>query len=260
MNITIDTLVGMTKDYASQGYDLAHEYASLAYDYSSKNPYVAAGTAVGLAALIALSSYLREHPDVKTMRKLAREIIALPPTIGDGASYKFLKTRGSYVNDHNTKKGSNAMLASGMRTAANGKAQKRTPEEILRLGKDLLTKKSGQCDHMAAAVIAKVVEHIRKGGKWSSKIELVGNGGHAFVIMNRRGSLDNPGCWCKAVIVDTWLGALGVHPEYANELTSGDYGVISGRRNVLKHAEFFQPDEVTHQFTVKELHSLAGKK
>lgn len=255
MNITIDGMVGMVQDYASQ-----------AYDYGSKNPQVAAGTLAGLAALTALSAYLvtsREHPDVKTMRKLAREIIDLKPKIGDAASYKFVKTHGSYVNEHATKDGSVATLASAMRTSANGerkangKSKTRSPEEILRLGKDLLRKKSGQCDHMAAAVIAKVVDHIKRGGRWNSEIELVGNSGHAFAIMNRNGSLNHPKSWGRAAIVDTWLGALGVKEDYADELTAGDCGVVSRRKDVLKHAEFFEPDVVTHRFTVAQLRALA---
>ncbi|MCE5316949.1 MAG: hypothetical protein LLG04_06250, partial [Parachlamydia sp.] len=154
-----------------------------------RNPKVALTVAVGLAAVAAVGYYLnRARPDptdLKTVRHIAREIQELHPTIGDGASYDFVASHKKYIDDNKTKAGSNSMLAAGMKAHANGKVYGKSPKDIMDLGEALLKNKSGQCDHMAAAVVAKIVSHLKQGGTWNSKVEVVGNGGHAFVLIGR---------------------------------------------------------------------------
>lgn len=235
---------------------------------AANNLYIAAGIAAGIIGVSAIHYYLspnQENQDLITMRKLSREIVELNPVIGDANAYEFTKTKGRYVNELATKAGSLSMIAAGLRANAKQKSYEKTPEEIVRLGQDLLKNRSGQCDHMAAAVIAKVVAHIRAGGTWNSDIELIGNGGHAFTIVNRKGDLSDPKTWGKdAIIVDTWLGALGVHEDYREALSEGDHGVISNPDAVAMHARFFGQNEsgqnrlsATHRFTAAELHKLA---
>lgn len=236
-------------------------------------PYVTAAIAIGVTTLAVASKYCfsKRNPDVKTInpddetiQRLAGEIVGQKITIGDANAYDFVATHGQYVNEYNTKSGTLAGLAAAMKGAAKGQKYGDSPEEIIQLGNDLLKKKSGQCDHMAAAVIAKIVEHIRQGGAWSSDVELVGNGGHAFCIMNRQGQLKDPKSWGnkekKPNVIDTWLGKLGVHPKYADRLSSGTNGVISSRREILQHARFFGADrfKVTRLFTAQELIKLAS--
>ena len=226
----------------------------------ARHPYIAIGAAIGVISLAAFHYYPSANQDLATIRQLSREIVALKPVIGDANAYDFTATKGRYVNDLATKAGALSMIAAGMRANAKQMSYANTPEEIVRLGKDLLNNRSGQCDHMAAAVIAKVVEHIRAGGTWNSDIELIGNGGHAFTIINRKGSLNDPESWGKgAIIADTWLGALGVHEKYREELSAGDHGVISNPHEITMHAKFFGPERLTttHRFTVAELHKLA---
>ncbi len=235
---------------------------------AANNLYLAAGIAAGIIGVSALHYYLspnQENQDLTTIRNLSREIVELKPVIGDANAYEFTAAKGRYVNELATKAGSLSMLAAGLRANAKQKSYEKTPEEIVRLGQDLLNNRSGQCDHMAAAVIAKVVAHIRSGGTWNSEIELIGNGGHAFTIVNRKGDLSDPESWGKdAIIVDTWLGVLGVHEDYQETLSQGDYGVISNPNAVAMHARFFGQNQsgqnrltATHRFTAEELHKLA---
>lgn len=62
------------------------------------------------------------------------------------------------------------MLAAGLKAHAKGQVYGKSPQDVKELGEALLTSKSGQCDHMAAAVVAKIVHHLRQGGagipKW----------------------------------------------------------------------------------------------
>lgn len=136
---------------------------------SQVSPLAIAAT---LVAATAIGCYLRrktENGDVKSLKYLARQIQELKPAIGDGASYPFVAAHKKYIPEHHTKAGTNSMLAVGLRAHANGQAYGKSPKNVLELGQALLVSRSGQCDHMAAAVVAKVVVHLKKGDKWNSK-------------------------------------------------------------------------------------------
>ncbi len=197
-----------------------------------------------------------------TIQTLAQEIVGLKPTIGDANGYWFSSSYGTYINDLNTKKGSLAMLAAGLNAHARRTKYHESPELILQMGRDLLKDRSGQCDHMAAAVIAKIVEHIQNGGQWDSDVELMGNGGHSFIIINRpqeeTKNLDN---WNGAIVVDTWLDVVGVHKNHQNKIPSPKKGIISDPREVRRFASAFKAEEgavkVLTRFSAQELRALA---
>lgn len=229
------------------------------------NSFGFAATAIGTIAVIGITtvSYYfftnKSNSDVKTICKIAKEIIDLNPTIGDAASYPFVKTYQGYINPQKTKDGSLSAMAAIFRSKAQGEQYGDSPDPILKLGRDLIKKRSGQCDHMAAAVIAKIVEHIRSKEVWNSEVELVGNGGHAFVIINRKGNLTDPKTWGSATVVDSWLAALGVHEKYADQVSSGNNGVITNPNHILNHARFFKAEclKTTYKFTPEILKKLA---
>ncbi len=193
--------------------------------------------------------------DLGTIQNLSKQIIDLKPTIGDANAYPFSAKHKSYINPQHTQKGTISMQAAEMRARAKGKKYNECPEEILRLGQDLLRDKSGQCDHMAAAVIAKIVEHIRRGGDWDSTVELAGNGGHAFILINR--DVD----WRGVAIVDTWLGSIGVHESYQSAIPLPQNGVISNQQDVYSFVRAFGADagdiQISKRFTPQELRALA---
>lgn len=200
--------------------------------------------------------------DLAVARKLSVQIIERKPTIGDANAYKFSARYGSYIDDAKTKQGSLDMLAAGMRANAKGKSYSNSPEEIVKLGQDLLRNNSGQCDHMAAAVIAKLVLHIRQGGRWDADVELAGNGGHSFVIINRpQGETTQAANWKGAVIVDTWLGAIGVHPSHQKEIPYHNDGIISDPQEVKRFATAFGARtgsiKILRRFSAEELRTLA---
>lgn len=202
--------------------------------------------------------------DRKTIVSLSKAIINLKPTIGDADAYSFSAAHRQYVDEAKSKNAALGMIAVGARLHSEKKRYSDSPEEILRLGQDLLRDKSGVCDHMAAAVIAKIVEHIRNGGEWNADVELVGNGAHAFIVINRpHGDINDLGQWKGATVVDTWLGALGVHPDYEKVIPSPQNGVISDPSQVEMFATFFGAwsgrMSVTKRFSAEELRALAKK-
>lgn len=200
------------------------------------------------------------HSDTFTVKRLAKEILDLNPTIGDAASYSFLKTYQGYINSDKTQKGTLSMAAATMQAMKEGVRYGQSPKPILLLGRALIRDRSGQCDHMAAAVIAKIIEHIKDNGIWSSNVELMNNKGHAFVVINRneKFSTSDPQSWKGAIIVDTWLGHLGVHEDYDKLISSGENGVIL---EAEKFARFFGSEsgriQTTYRFSVDELKELA---
>lgn len=239
---------------------------SAAVEQCARNPHIAFAAAVGLAAAAACGYYFtRGRPDpadLKTIRHLAREIQELKPTIGDGASYKFVASHKKYIDENKTKAGSLSVLAAGLNAKANGKAYGKSPDDIMKLGEALLTSRSGQCDHMAAAVVAKIVRHLKQGGTWNSKVEVVGNGGHAFVIIGRQGALHDPETWGRqTLIVDTWLSCLGVHPDYASQMTAGDHGVVFNFSDVVNNAHSFGAErlKVVSEFSADDLRKLSTR-
>ena len=202
--------------------------------------------------------------DRKTIADLSKAIIDLKPTIGDADAYPFSAARRQHVDESKSKMAALGMLATGARLHSEKKRYSDSPEEILRLGQDLLRDKSGVCDHMAAAVIVKIVEHIRNGGEWNADVELVGNGAHAFIVINRpRGDINDLDQWKGATVVDTWLGAIGVHPDYKKVMPSPQNGVISDQSQVEMFATAFGAQSgkmsVTKRFSAEELRALAKK-
>lgn len=235
-------------------------------NYLLSHPMAPAAAAAVLGGYIAVAGFrqcirrIETHSDVETVKQLAKAILDLKPTIGDRDAYDFVATYKKPAVCEFTKKGSIASVAALFRAHARSESYGESPENIISLGQDLIKTKEGQCDNMAAAVIAKIVGHIKAGGAWHSDVELVGTGGHAFVIMNRQGELDDPSTWGKnAVIIDTWLGALGVHPKEADALTAGEYGVVSNPRDVQKNGNFFGKLKVTYKFTAAELQKLKDR-
>lgn len=263
--------------------NLTTNLTDFAYEKAKEYPLTYALGAVGVVTITALGYYLsRQRPDLKVIRSIAREIQELKPTIGDGASYPFVKQHGQYIQDEKTKAGTLAMLAAGARSMLGGLAAqdatikpselrriaasyKDNPEEIVALGQDLLTNRSGQCDSMAAAVIAKIVEKIRNGFNWNSRVDLVGSGAHAFVVIGRpEGSdINSPKTWGQAILFDSWLARLGVKEEYADRLTAGEDGVVTNFGEIESNAMAFGAAsnqlKVTHSFDVGLLHKLAQK-
>jgi hypothetical protein len=230
-------------------------------------PYIAAAVVLGATALAGLRYCVSKHrapDDLQTITKLAREIVALDLTIADADAYKFVATYKQSVRAYNTGSGNLAVMAAAARMIASRDKSGSISEDskakaLLELGNNLLKTKSGQCDSMAAAVIAKVVEHIKNGGQWHSTLDIVGNGGHAFVIMNREGPLKDPSTWgSKAAMIDTWLAKLGVHEDFKHVLSAGDAGVVSDRRAILQNVRGFAPDQVTCTFTPADLRALAA--
>lgn len=233
---------------------------------ASRIPHFALA-AVSIAAVASVGYYLmRARPDpidLKTVKNIAREIQELKPTIGDGASYDFVASHKKYIDDNRTKAGSNSMLAAGLKAHAQGNTYGKSPKDVMDLGEALLKSKSGQCDHMAAAVIAKIVRHLKQGGTWNSKVEVVGNGGHAFVLIDRKGSLNAPETWgTQTLLVDTWLSCLGVNPDYSSQLSAGDHGVVSNINDVMNNARSFGADRnrlrVVSEISADQLRQLAG--
>ena len=202
--------------------------------------------------------------DRMTIAKLSKDIIDLKPTIGDANAYQFSAMHGQHIDEAKSKSAALGMLAAGMRLHKSNKRYSDSPQEILRLGQDLLRDHSGVCDHMAAAVIAKIVEHIRKGGEWNADVELVGNGAHAFIVINRpHGEINDLDNWKGAIVVDTWLGAIGVHPNYQRRIPSPQNGVISDPQQVQMFATAFGAQSgrmsVTKRFSAEELRALVKK-
>ncbi len=202
--------------------------------------------------------------DRKTIEKLSKEIVNLRPTIGDADAYWFSASHGKYIDEAKSQSAARGMLAASMRLYHEKKRYSDAPEEILRLGRSLLSNKTGVCDHMAAAVVAKIVEHIQKGGQWNADVELIGNGAHAFIVINRpHGNPNDLDNWKGAIIVDTWLEAVGVNPKYKSEIPSPENGIISNPEQVQTFAAIFGAPmgrmSVTRRFSAEELRALAKK-
>ncbi len=218
---------------------------------------------LGISTTMAPGGISKE--DLNTIQKLSKQIIDLRPTIGDANAYPFAATYRTYIDDAKTKQGTIDMLAAGLRAHARGQRFSDSPKEIVKLGQDLLRNKSGQCDHMAAAVIAKIVEHIRQGGRWDADVEFAGNGGHCFVIINRADDeTRKKATWQHAVIVDTWLGSIGVHPNYQDSIPSPKDGVISDPKDVVAFARSFGVRDgnirILKRLSAEELRTLASQR
>ncbi|HAB99401.1 MAG TPA: hypothetical protein DCE71_06235 [Parachlamydiales bacterium] len=200
--------------------------------------------------------------DRRTIEKLGKEIVDLKPVIGDANAYNFSASYGKYIDEAKTKSGSLSLLAAGLRAHVSGKRYSESPKDILKLGNDLLKDRSGQCDHMAAAVIAKIVKHIQEGGEWDADVELAGNGGHSFVIINRpQGRIPNLDHWEGSVIVDTWLESVGVNQKYQKKIPMPKNGIISDPQEVRLFATAFGAKEgkigILRRFTAEDLRALA---
>lgn len=235
----------------------------------NNSAWIAAGT-VAISAIILSAYYFftsRPAGDLPTILDIGKEIKDLNVVIGDGASYSFTKAHGKFINEHKTKQGSLGMLAAAGQVAAarrRGEAAQYgdNPEDILKLGQGALRDKSGQCDHMAAAVIAKIVEKIQSGIAWNSRVELLGNGAHAFVVIGRaeNSDLHDPTTWGKqAIVIDTWLANLGAKED--SGLVEGINGVISDPKDVQNNMNCFGAERlrVVRELKPEDLHKLARK-
>lgn len=86
-----------------------------------------------------------------------------------------------------------------------------TVRHVGRLTRD---KKAGECDHFACAILEGMLNN-EDFQQQAPKIEILANGGHAFVVVNRRdetelNEIDN---WQDAILVDVWKYNQGVDTE-----------------------------------------------
>jgi hypothetical protein len=96
-----------------------------------------------------------------------------------------------------------------------------TVRHIGRLARD---KKAGECDQFACAIVEELLAS-EECQEQAPRIEILGNGGHAFVVVNRRESsgLNDIDGWDRAIFVDVWSYNQGVLNEpvcWANESPS----------------------------------------
>ncbi|MCE5317672.1 MAG: hypothetical protein LLG04_10010, partial [Parachlamydia sp.] len=82
-------------------------------------------------------------------------------------------------------------------------------------------------------------------------------------LIGRTGTLNEPETWgTQTLLVDTWLSCLGVHPDYASQLSAGDHGVVSNFNNVVNNARSFGSDrnrlKVVSEISANDLWQLAG--
>lgn len=232
--------------------------ASIAMEYP--------GAAIATAGALVLGLYLTRGSssnlaDKKIVQETANEIKNLNVAIGDADSYKFSAQHGKPVAAAKTKAGALSMMAAFLNAVSSGNVYGEGLDGVLELGNNLLTTKSGVCDHMAAAVIAGITNKVRKtGAKWDSHVELVGNGGHAFVIIGRdqNGDINKPDSWgSKAMLVDTWLSSVGINDSYKHELAEGSNGVVTRRSDIKKNMTFFGTVSVNGSFSPEEIRGLS---
>lgn len=183
-------------------------------------------------------------------------------TIGDGNAYDFVQTHKTFIDPGKTINGSRSLAAVLAKAHSRGKKYYECPDLVVELGGRCLKEQSGVCDHMSAAFVTKVVEHIEQGGRWGSPIELIGTEGHSFALVGRKDvPIRDFKKWGKRTItVDPWLGCLGAKGELADKLR-GENGVFVGSE-VLAHAQYFGEDDgsdlkVQCKLSVEELHNLA---
>lgn len=248
--------------------NLVTPYASQIVDFVSLHPISTyGGVAAGAITLLGLYLATRKpaNPDIRTVTDLTRKIIEQEPTIADGSDYPFVESQGRYVDEGKSKDAALAMMAAFMRTMPDpGEGKKPVkysddPKNIVKLGRDALLKNSGQCDHMAAAVISKIVDHIKAGGRWNSSVELMGNGGHAFVVIGRNRSLPTSDMhsWKDAVVVDAWLGCLKPKADLQRIIQMKD-GIVQKAESFAREFGGTEGDiRVSHHFSAVELKNLA---
>lgn len=269
------TITFITDTLAPLGTSVINEIASTAMEH----PPVAASVAT--VAVLAFALYYMcgssgNTADRKIVQSTADKIQNLKPRIGDADAYDFSEKYGKPTYCEGTKAGSLAMGAALGRSLF-GEGEFSTSEsvkpselrrrgatgygsklkDVVELGNQLIKKKSGQCDHMAAAVIADVTNQVRDtGANWNSHVELVGNGAHAFVVIgrNQRGDINRPNTWgSNAMLVDSWLAAVGINDNYKNSLTVGNNGVITSRAGIRLNMDAFGPVTINGSFSPAEI-------
>jgi hypothetical protein len=87
-------------------------------------------------------------------------------------------------------------------------------EAVRHVGRLTRDKKAGECDHFACAIVEELITtgEVEQQGP---KIEILANGGHAFVVVNRRDGtpLNDIDTWEDAIFVDVWTYNQGLSPE-----------------------------------------------
>jgi hypothetical protein len=243
--------------------NITNRTLELAYNQLTERPYVAIPLALATVAYACYKLFSSEqNPDLGTCLKIGREIQEMNITIADAADYDFTPAHRGYVSEDRAKKASLGYMAAFAQSFKKQGLYGDDLSSIIVLGESVARTGSGQCDHMAALVIAKIVEHIRNGGTWNSPIELAGNGAHAFVLINRKGALNDPYSWGKtAILFDSWLAKIGVKADRQDSLTTGESGVISRPSDVQRNAASFGAERfhVRRQISVQELYQAAGR-
>jgi hypothetical protein len=97
-------------------------------------------------------------------------------------------------------------------------------ETVRHVGRLARDKKAGECDQFACATVEELLTS-EECKEQAPRIEILGNGGHAFVVVNRRESaaLNDIDAWDRAIFVDAWSFNQGLSKEpvyWANESPS----------------------------------------
>jgi hypothetical protein len=96
-------------------------------------------------------------------------------------------------------------------------------DTVRHIGRPARDKKAGECDQFACAIVEELLAS-EDCQEQAPRIEILGNGGHAFVVVNRRESsdLNDIDGWDRAIFVDVWSFSQGVlhEPVYWGERIS----------------------------------------
>jgi hypothetical protein len=89
-------------------------------------------------------------------------------------------------------------------------------ESVRHVGRLTRDNKVGACDQFACAIVEELLINNEVEAE-VPKIEILGNGGHAFVVVNRRdgAELNNIDTWQDAILVDVWTFNQGLLLEPA---------------------------------------------
>ena len=245
-------------------------------EYAAENPLIAASATAGVLIIsaVALSRLLTTDPRLRDKEAAKRFLEELRQVKVVDNGYNFVAAKGQYVDPSDGRTAQISYQRAYAKARENGLTYHQDENAIVMLGKSayldpsldskyktsLQNRKAGQCDHMAAAVIAKALQDPN----WKSGLELVGNGGHAFVIAGRKpgSELRDPRTWGpNAMIIDAWLNNLGVAKSYEGRLFGG---LVTRTEEMIQQLNAFGAERVKvhHTFTEKDvqrLHHMASK-
>lgn len=141
--------------------------------------------------------------DKETARKILNNLKDVRVT---DYNYPGVKPEKKRVPNDLCQQAARDLNAINMKESEKGLKYPQRKEAVIELGNKILNRKTnkraGVCDQCAAAVIASIF----KEKKWSSHLELINTGAHAFVIARRKigSDLKDTKTWGEAFIIDLW--------------------------------------------------------